>query len=121
MVSKIYIATDSSPVDMQSYELCCDMIGELYICCKIYKISHNCVFVCVCVCVLAVCVYVLAVCVYVLAVCACVFASCVCLCVYVLVVCVCVCVCVCVWCGFRCGDRCIMHLWATGGWRGVCL
>ena len=24
--SKIYIATDSSPVDMQSYELCCDMI-----------------------------------------------------------------------------------------------
>ena len=26
MVSKIYIATDSSPVDMQSYELCCDMI-----------------------------------------------------------------------------------------------
>lgn len=23
---KIYIATDSSPVDMQSYELCCDMI-----------------------------------------------------------------------------------------------
>lgn len=26
MVSKIYIATDCSPVDMQSYELCCDMI-----------------------------------------------------------------------------------------------
>ncbi|KAM9824293.1 ras-related GTP-binding protein C-like [Neosynchiropus ocellatus] len=26
MVSKIYIATDSSPVDMQTYELCCDMI-----------------------------------------------------------------------------------------------
>ena len=26
MVSKIYIATDSSAVDMQSYELCCDMI-----------------------------------------------------------------------------------------------
>lgn len=24
--SKIYIATDSAPVDMQSYELCCDMI-----------------------------------------------------------------------------------------------
>ncbi|GAB1288887.1 Ras-related GTP-binding protein C [Apodemus speciosus] len=24
--NKIYIATDSSPVDMQSYELCCDMI-----------------------------------------------------------------------------------------------
>uniref|UniRef100_A0A3B3T796 Ras-related GTP-binding protein n=1 Tax=Paramormyrops kingsleyae TaxID=1676925 RepID=A0A3B3T796_9TELE len=26
VVSKIYIATDSSPVDMQTYELCCDMI-----------------------------------------------------------------------------------------------
>uniref|UniRef100_A0A3Q0S9D6 Ras-related GTP-binding protein n=1 Tax=Amphilophus citrinellus TaxID=61819 RepID=A0A3Q0S9D6_AMPCI len=26
VVSKIYIATDSAPVDMQSYELCCDMI-----------------------------------------------------------------------------------------------
>lgn len=26
VVSKIYIATDSSPVDMQSYELCCEMI-----------------------------------------------------------------------------------------------
>ncbi|XP_062855975.1 ras-related GTP binding Cb [Trichomycterus rosablanca] len=26
VLSKIYIATDSSPVDMQSYELCCDMI-----------------------------------------------------------------------------------------------
>ncbi|XP_041360556.1 ras-related GTP-binding protein C-like isoform X2 [Gigantopelta aegis] len=26
VVSKIYIATDSSPVDMQCYELCCDMI-----------------------------------------------------------------------------------------------
>jgi len=26
VVSKIYIATDNSPVDMQSYELCCDMI-----------------------------------------------------------------------------------------------
>ncbi|KAJ6642278.1 Ras-related GTP-binding protein C [Pseudolycoriella hygida] len=26
IVSKIYIATDCSPVDMQSYELCCDMI-----------------------------------------------------------------------------------------------
>ncbi|XP_061521378.1 ras-related GTP-binding protein C-like [Phyllopteryx taeniolatus] len=26
VVSKIYVATDSSPVDMQSYELCCDMI-----------------------------------------------------------------------------------------------
>lgn len=26
VVSKMYIATDSTPVDMQSYELCCDMI-----------------------------------------------------------------------------------------------
>lgn len=26
IASKIYVATDSSPVDMQSYELCCDMI-----------------------------------------------------------------------------------------------
>merc|ERR1712228_674126 len=26
VVSKIYVATDSAPVDMQSYELCCDMI-----------------------------------------------------------------------------------------------
>uniref|UniRef100_A0A915K9J7 Ras-related GTP-binding protein C n=1 Tax=Romanomermis culicivorax TaxID=13658 RepID=A0A915K9J7_ROMCU len=26
VASKIYIATDASPVDMQSYELCCDMI-----------------------------------------------------------------------------------------------
>uniref|UniRef100_A0A1B0BV58 Uncharacterized protein n=1 Tax=Glossina palpalis gambiensis TaxID=67801 RepID=A0A1B0BV58_9MUSC len=26
VVSKIYIATDCSPVDMQSYEFCCDMI-----------------------------------------------------------------------------------------------
>merc|ERR1719334_1291841 len=26
VISKIYVATDASPVDMQSYELCCDMI-----------------------------------------------------------------------------------------------
>ena len=26
IIIKIYVATDSSPVDMQSYELCCDMI-----------------------------------------------------------------------------------------------
>lgn len=26
VLSKIYIATDSSPVDMQGYELCCEMI-----------------------------------------------------------------------------------------------
>lgn len=29
VVSKIYIATDSSPVDMQTYELCCDMIDVI--------------------------------------------------------------------------------------------
>ena len=29
MVSKIYLATDSSPVDMQSYELCADMIDVI--------------------------------------------------------------------------------------------
>merc|ERR1712137_1437713 len=33
VVSKIYIATDSSPVDMQSYELCCDMIDVVDISC----------------------------------------------------------------------------------------
>jgi hypothetical protein len=26
VLSKIYVATDSSPVDIQTYELCCDMI-----------------------------------------------------------------------------------------------
>jgi hypothetical protein len=29
VVSKIYVATDSSPVDMQSYELCADMIDAV--------------------------------------------------------------------------------------------
>ena len=29
VVSKIYLATDSSPVDMQSYELCADMIDVI--------------------------------------------------------------------------------------------
>ncbi|XP_078481297.1 ras-related GTP-binding protein C [Ciona intestinalis] len=29
VVSKIYIATDGSPVDMQSYELCCEMIDVM--------------------------------------------------------------------------------------------
>lgn len=28
-LTKIYIATDSSPVDMQSYEICSDMIDVL--------------------------------------------------------------------------------------------
>lgn len=29
VVTKMYIATDNSPVDMQSYELCCDMIDVI--------------------------------------------------------------------------------------------
>lgn len=29
VVTKIYIATDYAPVDMQSYELCCDMIDVI--------------------------------------------------------------------------------------------
>ena len=38
-MSKIYIATDSSPVDMQSYELCCDMIDLV--------IDVSCIYGCV--------------------------------------------------------------------------
>ncbi|KAK2708785.1 ras-related GTP-binding protein C-like [Artemia franciscana] len=30
ILSKLYVATDSSPVDMQSYELCCDMIDVAF-------------------------------------------------------------------------------------------
>lgn len=40
VVSKIYIATDSSPVDMQSYELCCDMIDVVIDVSCIYGVSH---------------------------------------------------------------------------------
>ena len=29
VATKIYVATDSSPVDMQHYELCCDMIDAV--------------------------------------------------------------------------------------------
>jgi len=29
VVSKIYVATDSSPVDIQMYEMCCDMVGVM--------------------------------------------------------------------------------------------
>lgn len=29
VVSKIYVATDSAPVDMASYELCCDFIDVI--------------------------------------------------------------------------------------------
>ncbi|XP_026472730.1 ras-related GTP-binding protein C-like isoform X2 [Ctenocephalides felis] len=41
VVSKIYIATDSSPVDMQSYELCCDMIDVVIDVSCIYGISDD--------------------------------------------------------------------------------
>ncbi|KAH8253787.1 hypothetical protein KR032_006852, partial [Drosophila birchii] len=37
VVSKIYIATDSSPVDMQTYELCCDMIDVVIDLSSIYS------------------------------------------------------------------------------------
>lgn len=37
VVSKIYIATDCSPVDMQSYELCCDMIDVVIDLSSIYR------------------------------------------------------------------------------------
>ncbi|EDW61601.1 ras-related GTP-binding protein C [Drosophila virilis] len=37
VVSKIYIATDSSPVDMQAYELCCDMIDMVIDLSSIYS------------------------------------------------------------------------------------
>eukprot|EP00794_Sanderia_malayensis_P012337 gene12337-13611_t len=41
VVSKIYIATDSSPVDMQSYELCCDMIDVVIDISCIYGIRED--------------------------------------------------------------------------------
>ena len=41
VVSKIYIATDSSPVDMQSYELCCDMIDVVIDMMFIYGVNEN--------------------------------------------------------------------------------
>lgn len=37
VVSKIYIATDCTPVDMQSYELCCDMIDVVIDLSSIYS------------------------------------------------------------------------------------
>ncbi|KAE8624103.1 hypothetical protein XENTR_v10005833 [Xenopus tropicalis] len=42
VVSKIYIATDSSPVDMQSYELCCDMIDVVIDVSCIYSLHADC-------------------------------------------------------------------------------
>lgn len=41
VVSKIYIATDSSPVDMQSYELCCDMVDVVIDISGIYGLQEN--------------------------------------------------------------------------------
>ncbi|KAM7376752.1 hypothetical protein PAMP_006460 [Pampus punctatissimus] len=41
VVSKIYIATDSSPVDMQTYELCCDMIDVVIDISCIYGLADS--------------------------------------------------------------------------------
>lgn len=41
VVSKIYIATDYSPVDMQSYELCCDMIDVVIDISCIYGVKDD--------------------------------------------------------------------------------
>ncbi|CAG0924033.1 unnamed protein product [Notodromas monacha] len=41
VASKIYIATDSSPVDMQSYELCCDMIDVVIDASVIYGLRDD--------------------------------------------------------------------------------
>ncbi|XP_067665342.1 ras-related GTP-binding protein C-like isoform X1 [Haliotis asinina] len=41
VVSKIYIATDSSPVDMQCYELCCDMIDVVIDVSCIYGVTDT--------------------------------------------------------------------------------
>ncbi|KAL1527425.1 hypothetical protein AB1Y20_016091 [Prymnesium parvum] len=41
VVSKIYIATDSSPVDMQSYELCADMIDVVIDVSSIYGLEDE--------------------------------------------------------------------------------
>ncbi|KAL4096728.1 hypothetical protein QTP88_021623 [Uroleucon formosanum] len=39
--TKIYVATDSSPVDIQSYELCCDMIDVVIDLSNIYGLGEN--------------------------------------------------------------------------------
>eukprot|EP00965_Chrysotila_dentata_P206027 6183313-Pleurochrysis_carterae.AAC.6 len=41
VISKIYIATDSSPVDMQSYELCADMIDVVIDVSSIYAAERE--------------------------------------------------------------------------------
>ena len=42
VASKMYVATDSNPVDMQTYELCSDMIDVV--------IDISCIYGCVCCC-----------------------------------------------------------------------
>ncbi|GAB5035086.1 ras-related gtp binding c [Nannochloropsis oceanica] len=41
VVSKLYVATDSNPVDMQSYELCADMIDVVLDVSCIYGVSYD--------------------------------------------------------------------------------
>lgn len=41
VVSKIYIATDTTPVDMQCYELCCDMIDVVIDMSYIYRMRDD--------------------------------------------------------------------------------
>lgn len=41
VVSKIYIATDYAPVDMQTYELCCDMIDVVIDLSDIYGLTSE--------------------------------------------------------------------------------
>lgn len=40
VVSRIYLATDLNPVDMSSYELCCDMIDVVIDVSCIYGVEH---------------------------------------------------------------------------------
>ncbi|XP_060086253.1 ras-related GTP-binding protein C-like [Ylistrum balloti] len=44
VISKIYIATDSSPVDMQTYEICCDMIDVVIDMSHIYGVKDDAAF-----------------------------------------------------------------------------
>lgn len=47
VVSKIYVATDSSPVDMQTYELCSDMIDVVVDVSCIYGYVHTHAYICI--------------------------------------------------------------------------
>lgn len=40
VVSRVYLATDLNPVDMSSYELCCDMIDVVIDVSCIYGVEH---------------------------------------------------------------------------------